>query len=78
MALIDIAVHGFLLTEPPLEKTQDAQLPAPLAVRLLYSQEPPIQLDAEAEELMSESVQEVTDKNFDVFYRPDAPSTSQA
>ena len=27
---------------------------------------------------MSESIQEVTDKDFDVFYRPDAPSTSQA
>jgi len=37
LALIDVAVLGFLLTEPPFEGTQDVQLPVPIATRLLYS-----------------------------------------
>ena len=30
LALIDVTVPGFLLTEPPPEGTQDTQIPAPL------------------------------------------------
>ena len=37
LALIDVAMPNFLLIEPPPEGTQDAQLPAPLAAKLLYS-----------------------------------------
>ena len=37
LALIDVAVPGFLLTKLPLARTQDAQLPAPLVTKLLYS-----------------------------------------
>ena len=76
LALIDVAVPGFLLTKPPPERTQDAQLPAPLAAKLIYSQEPTLPSDEEDKESTSESVQEVTDKDFEVFYRLDAPSTS--
>ena len=42
LALIDVAVPSFLLIKPPPEETQDAQLLAPLAAKLHYSQEPPI------------------------------------
>jgi len=41
LALIDVAVPGFLLTKPPPAGTQDTLLLAPLTTRLLYSQEPP-------------------------------------
>jgi len=37
LALIVVAVPGFLLIKPPLARTQDAQLPAPLVTKLLYS-----------------------------------------
>ena len=37
LALINIVVPGFLLTKPPLEGTQDAQLPTPLVAKLIYS-----------------------------------------
>ena len=37
LALIDVAILGFLLTEPPPTRTQDTQLPAPCATKLLYS-----------------------------------------
>ena len=77
MALIDVVVPSFLLTEPPLEGTQDAQLLASLVARLIYLQEPSNLLDNESEESTSESVQEVADKDFDVFYRTDALDTSQ-
>ena len=77
LAIIDVAIPGFLLTEPPLEGTQDAQLPARLAARLIYSQEPPIPSNDESGESSSESIQEVTDKDFEVFYCPDAPGKSQ-
>ena len=77
LALIDVAVLGFLLTEPPPEGTHDAQLPAPLIARLIYSEEPPISSDDESEESTSEFAQEVTDKEFEVFYRPDSSNTSQ-
>lgn len=50
LALIDVAVPRFLLSESPPEGTQDAQLPSPLAARLLYSHEPPIPSDDEAKE----------------------------
>lgn len=82
MALIDLVVLGFLLFEPPLAGTQDAQLPAPLATKLLYSQGPPILSDDEAKEPTPEPVlQEVTNKDFEVFYQQEdpvnAPSTSR-
>ena len=77
MALIDVVVLGFLLSEPPLVRTQDAQLPALLAARLLYSQEPPIPSDDEAKESTPKPIhQEVTEKGFEVFYLEDALSTS--
>ena len=39
LALIDVAVLDFLLIDPPPPRTQDAQLPAPLLTKLLYSHE---------------------------------------
>ena len=36
LALIDVAVPGFL-TQPPPSSTQDVQLPALLVAKLLYS-----------------------------------------
>ena len=68
LVLIDVAVPGFLLTEPPPTGTQDAQLPAPLVTKLLYSQEPPIPLDNEVQEPILKPVQEVTNRDFEVFY----------
>ena len=50
LALIDIVFLGFLLSEPPSAGIQDAQLPAPLAARLLYSQEPIIPSDKKTKE----------------------------
>ena len=41
LALINVAVPEFLTKSHPSD-TQDAQLPPPLAARLLYSQEQPI------------------------------------
>jgi len=35
--LIDVAILDFLLTEPPPTRTQDTQLPALCATKLLYS-----------------------------------------
>ena len=78
LALIDVAVLGFLLSEPPPEGTQDAQLPAPLATRLLYSQESTPSSGNKDKKSTSESVQEVTYKDFKVFYHIDTPGTSQA
>ena len=49
LALIDVAIPKFL-TKPLPSSTQDAQLPAPLAAKLLYSQEQPIPSDVEQEE----------------------------
>ena len=49
LALIDVAVPGFL-TKPPPSSTQDAQLPSSLTAKLLYSQEQPIPSDDEQEE----------------------------
>ena len=82
LALIDVAILGFLLSKPPLKGTQDAQIPASFAARLLYSQEPPLPSDNEAKESTPEpTLQEVTDKDFEVFYQQedpkDAPSTSR-
>lgn len=48
LALIDVAVPGFLAVEPPSTGTQGAQLLAPLATRMLYSQEQPLPVDEEA------------------------------
>ena len=81
LALIDVAVPNFLLVEPPLAGTQDAQLPTPLAAKILYLLEPPIPSDEEAKDSTLELVQqEVTDKDFEVFYQQkdpeDAPRTS--
>ena len=78
LALINVVVPRFLLTEPPSEGTQDAQLPILLAAKLIYSQEPTLPLDEEDEESTSEYVQEVTNKDFEAFYRSNSPSTSQA
>ena len=39
LASIDKEIYGFLTTEPPPPKTQDAQLPTSLVTKLLYSQE---------------------------------------
>ncbi|KAL0009695.1 hypothetical protein SO802_004803 [Lithocarpus litseifolius] len=70
LALIDVAAPSFLLTKPPPMGTQDALLPAPFVARLLYSQEPPIPLDDEVKEPTPDPVQqEVTDKDFEVFYQ---------
>ena len=52
-------------------------MPAPLAAKLLYSQELTLPSDEEDKASTSESVQEVIDRDFEVFYRLDAPSTSQ-
>lgn len=70
LALIDVAVLGFL-THPPPSSTQDAQLPAPLAAKLLYSQEQPIPCDDEGEERAPTLSQEDLDRNFEVFYQKD-------
>ena len=78
LARINVAIPGFLQAGPPPEGTQDAELPAPLAAQLLYAQEPPLPSDEEAEGSTSTSVQEVTEEDFEVFNRPDAPSASTA
>lgn len=78
LALIDVAVLGFLLIGPPPEGTQDAQIPTPIAAKLLYSQEPPLPSAEEADESTFDSIQEVTDKDFKVFHRSDALNASQA
>ena len=78
LALIDVAVLGFLLSEPSPVGTQDAYLPAPLAARILYSQELPIPSSNEAKESIPEPIhQEVTEKDFEVFYREDASAYHQ-
>ena len=76
LALIDIAIPGFL-TKPPPSGTQDAQLPAPFAAKLLYSQEQIIPSDDEQEEQAPEPTQEDLDKDFEVFYQ-EAPEDSLA
>ena len=77
LALIDVAVPEFLLTKPPLKGTEDAQLPAPLVAKLLYSQEPSILSDEEVKESTLEPIhQEVTEKDFEIFYRKDTASPS--
>lgn len=70
LALIDIAIPRFL-TKPPPSGTQDAQFLAPLAAKLLYSQEQPIPFDEEHEEHASKPTQEDLDKDFKVFYQED-------
>ena len=68
---------GLLLIEPPQEETQDAQLPTPLATRLLYSQEPSIPFDNEEREPTPKPIHQVViEKDFEVFYPKDAPITS--
>ena len=70
-------VPGLLLIEPPQEKTQDAQLPTPLATRLLYSQEPSIPSENEEREPTPKPIyQVVIEKDFEVFYPKVAPITS--
>ena len=56
LALIDVAIPNFLLVEPPLAGTQDAQLPTPLAAKILYSLEPPIPSNEEAKDSTLELV----------------------
>ena len=55
LALIGVAVPGFLTITPPPAGTQDAQLPTLLITKLLYSQESPIPSDYEAEERTPEA-----------------------
>ena len=69
LTLIDVAVSGFLLTDPSSAGTQDAQLSALLVTKLLYSQEPLILSEDEAKESTIELVQEVINKDFEVFYQ---------
>ena len=69
LALIDVAVPGFLTIAHVPFRTQDTQLPAPLIAKLLYSQELPIPSDDDAEERTLEATQEVTYKDFEIFYR---------
>ena len=69
LALINVAVPNFLLTKSPPIGTQDAQLPTPLVTKLLYSQKPPIPSNDEVQEPIPEPVQEVTDRDFEVFYQ---------
>ena len=71
LALIDIAIPGFL-TKPSPFGTQDAQLSAPLATKLLYSHEQPLPFNEEQEEPASEPTQEDIEKDFEVFYRADS------
>ena len=76
LALIDVAVLDFLLIDPPPPRTQDAQLPAPLVTKLLYSHVQPIPLDDEDTECTLEPTQEVTNKDFEVFYHQEGPEDS--
>ena len=69
LTLIDVVVSSFLLTDPSSAGTQDAQLSASLITKLLYSQEPLILSDDEAKESTLEPIQEVIDKDFEVFYQ---------
>lgn len=74
MALIDIIVSDFLITEPPPTRTQDTLLSTAIAARLLYSQKPLIPSDDEVKERTPDLVQqEVTDKDFEVFYQQEDP-----
>ena len=81
LALIDVAVRGFLLTDPPSAGTQDAQLLAPLVTKHLYSQEPPMPSNDEVTKCTPKPTQEVIDKDFEAFYHQedleDLPSPSQ-
>ena len=70
LALIDVAVPGFL-NKPPPSGTQDFQLPTPLAAKLLYFHEQPLPFDDEREEPSREPTQKVQDKDFEVFYQED-------
>lgn len=74
LALIDAVVPEFLLSKPPLEGTQDAQLPAPLVAKLLYSLKPPIPSDDEAKDpFPKHAIQDITENDFEVFYRQEDP-----
>jgi len=69
LASVHVVILGFLTIEPPPPGTQDAQLPASLITKLLYTQEQPIPSDDEIREHTLEPTQEVTDKDFKVFYQ---------
>lgn len=73
---MDVAVPGFLTVRPLSIGTQDVQLPTSLVTRILYFQEQPLLAEEEAKKSIPEPVQEVTDRDFEVFYRHDVPSTS--
>lgn len=77
MALINVVVPRFLLSKPLLEGTQDAQLPAPLAARLLYLHKPPIPSDDESKELKPKpTLQEVIDRDFEAFFQSESPEAA--
>lgn len=70
LALIDVAIPRFLTKSPP-SGTQDAQLPAPLVAKLLYSHKQPLPSDDEQEWATPGPTQKDIDKDFEVFYRAD-------
>ena len=70
LALIDVAVPRFLPMPPPFG-TQDAQQPASLTAKLLYSQRQPIPFDDKQEVLTPKPTQKDLDKDFEVFYQED-------
>lgn len=73
MALIDVAILGFLLSKHPLEGTQEAQLPTSLAARLLYSHKTPIPSDVESKEQTPKpTLREVIDRDFKVFFQSES------
>ena len=76
--MIDVSIPSFLATGPPPVGTQDAQLLAALVTRILYSQKQPLPTDEELKEPTPKPMQEVTDRDFEAFYRKDTPSALQA
>ena len=76
LVLIDMVVHG-ILTKPPPSGTQDAQLLALVAAKLLYYQEQAIPSDNKPEKHTPKSTQDDMDKDFEVFYYED-PEDSPA
>lgn len=70
LAFINVAVHGFFIKLPP-SGTQNAQLLALLATKLLYSDEQPLPSNDKREKPSSEPIHEVQDKDFEIFFQED-------